>query len=228
VATELNWKNETHWQTRDIAKLVRACLKHSRWTPTRIDVEINYAKPGNSHGELSLALRQLLTLNLPKRGPKDDPITMLATAAISDEPILAPSVVYGLARAMAKIFIIERKREGALTPTMVKRLRDLRSSHGSRARPAWLPNDTHIKRYAKKKAAAKKSFMEQVEEALFRAEARVEDWEAQIEHAESNLKRAQKDLKAEQKRLRAARTRAEERGESIEFVGPGHKLYGHI
>ena len=150
---------------------------------------------------------------------------MLAAASVSDEPVLAPSVVYAIARGLALSFIEKR---GSITPTYSKRRRALKKAVGSRVRPKWLPKNAFIKRYAKPKAPPKKTFMQKVEEALERAEARVEEWEEAVEHAETHLRRAQKDLKAEQKRLRDARKRAEERGDPVERIGRSHRLYGRI
>lgn len=230
-------KNETHWMSRDIGRLVRAALSYSGWKTDKnpkIRVKVGYAKPGNTHGELSPMLnlasyrKRTLTLNLPKRGPKDDPITMLATAAVSDEPVLAPSAVYGLARALAGGFLAVRQQSAPLTPRYAKRVRELKANKSSRVRPAWLPDNTFIRRYAQKKPPVMQSFLAKVEDALVRAEARVEEWEGELEHAERYLGEANTDLKKEQRRMRDARKRAEERGEPVERIGRSHRLYGRF
>ncbi len=230
VPVKIRFTNTTHWQTRDVQKIVRAAMSFAGWKGDGwsqvLTVEVNWARAGNTYGEIgSTFVRGAVQVNLPKRGPKDDPITMLATAAISDEPVLAPSVVYTLARTLALTFIKDRTR---LTEKYRKRKRQLVSLRASKARPTWLPENAFIKRYAKQKPPEKKTFVEKVEDDLGRAEVRVEEWEAQIEHAEAHLKRALRDLKKEQKRLRDARKRAEERGETVERIGRGHRLYGRI
>ncbi len=230
-------KNETHWKTSDIGKLVRAALRYSGWKTTKnpkLRVKVGYSKPGNTYGELSQMLdlashrKRTMMLNLPKRGPKDDPITMLATTSVSDEPVLAPSAVYSLARSLAEGFLNVRRQSKPLTPRYEKRRREIKTNAGSRVRPTWLPAGLYITRYAKPKPPVKKPFLEQVEEALGRAEARVEEWEGELEHAEDYLKRARRDLKREQKRMRDARKRAEERGEPVERIGRSHRLYGRF
>lgn len=221
-------ENTTHWQSRDIGKLMRAVAKHANYK-SDLPVKVDFANPGNSYGEWQWdGRKKTLIVNLPKRGPKADPLTSLAATAVTDEPILAPHVIYCLARTLAIALMEEIGSDIDLKPKFRKRHKELCKMRTSRARPAWLPKDMFIKRYAKKKPPTRKSFLEKVEEALERAEARVEDWESQLEHAEAMLKRAQRDLKKEQKRLRDARKRAEERGESVEFIGPGHRLYGRI
>jgi hypothetical protein len=223
---KLKIENETHWQARDVKKLAVAALRHSglKYDHT-VKLKIGWVKPGNVHGEVGFDLgRRTLLVNLPKRGPKDDPLTMLAASSVSDEPVLAPSVVYAVARGIAICFLDVRHR---MPPKYEDRLRELKQS-GGRTRPGWLPKNAFIKRYAKPKPPPKKTFMQKVEEALERAEARVEEWEEAVEHAETHLRRAQKDLKAEQKRLRDARKRAEERGDPVERIGRSHRLYGRI
>ena len=115
-----------------------------------------------------------------------------------------------------------------MSPRWWNRQRALEKARGSRVRPTWLSKNSFVKRYAKPKEAPKKTFIQKVEDDLERAEVRVEEWEAQIEHAESHHKRALRDLKKEQKRLRDARKRAEERGDPVERIGRGHRLYGRI
>jgi len=224
-ATTLDIKNETHWQTRDVGKLIRAAVKHAGLQAGLVTVTIDFASAGNTYGEIEYtSMDRTLVLNLPKRGPKDDPITMLATTAVSDEPVLAPSVVYGLARTLVTVFI----NRTTAKPRFLKRRQEAVRNRTSRVRPRWLPDNTYIRRYAKKKAPEKKTFVEKVEFALGRAEARVEEWEVEVEHAEAHLKRARRDLKNEQKRMRDARRRAGERGEALEHIGRGHRLYGRF
>ena len=227
-ATKLTVNNETHWKSTNIGTLVRAALKHSKWKPPTLTVNVCWSKPGNSYGEIGLSVMgRRLELNLPKRGPRDSSLTMLATAAVDDQPVLAPSAVYCLVRTMAYHFM------GALDPdtmsnTLYDRKRALNRNKTSRVRPTWLPNEIYIKRYAKKKPPRKKSHLEQVELELTSAEVNLARWEKKKEFANNKVKSWRKELKKQQKRLRDGRASAEERGADIEYIGRGHRLYGRI
>ena len=221
-------KNETHWQSANIKTMVLAALKHSTWKPDRpLLVEVSYTK--ESWGEYAIHTRAVsLDLCLPKRGPRlNSALRALASAAVSDQPILPVEVTWWMARQLAYEFM-HRVPADNMSNRLYSRREGLHADLEERTRPSFLPADAYITRYAKPKPPRKKTFLEKVEDDLSSTEENLAKWEKRKRATDNMVKSWRKELKKQQKRLRDGRASATARGERVEMIGPGHRLQGRI
>jgi hypothetical protein len=200
-------KNETHWQSRDISRMVRLSFQAAREeAKQRVHVEVYQAPNASVAWDLRNEWsRYVLRLYLPKRGCQSDqpPLVQLAQATLgANGNILPPHQTYILAKAITWRLLRRHtvKQRGVRQRTArVKAIG---------YRPYWIPENFAIRKYApKKKPEDNRTFIEKVEDDIARAEERVEKWEAEIERAEAHLKRAQRDLKKHKRRLKEAKKR---------------------
>lgn len=207
-------RNDTHWQSRDIGKMVRLCMKAAGINKDRYSqVTVTYSKgPVCNLTINSYTARGTLHISvaLPKRGRQSGAPALIQMAAVmlgADGPILPLLQTYHLAKRMAtQLYSYHTTGGGRGWTARGLRLRKQLRQDG--VRPPWLPESFSIRKYApKKRPEDNRTFIEKVKDDISRAEERVEKWEAEIEHAEAHLKRAQRDLKKHKKRLRDAKKR---------------------
>lgn len=224
----LHVENETHWRTPDIKRLVGVCLDAADVDPDRKrKVTVVYNKKRRkavSVVDFEIEIRKkdtLLTIMLPKNGPKDphsNGMIAIASAVAAPGPgeLLAPSQTFWMAHYLAKEFalepgalLIEVECDEDTRVTNRERFNELRRACGSDMPPVWAnAADLLIcKVIDPKKDGTYLAFIDKKERAIKRAENAIKKEEKAVVSANRRLKDAKERKKKAIKALKDAEER---------------------
>lgn len=201
-------KNQTHWKSSDVKRIVRAVLEALGLDRTKARcVTITWAKA--SGPTCFVPSYNDIHVRLPKRGPRvmhSNEMVALAAAGIKSETqMLAVSVSYLLANQLAFGLRWERVLPSELLQPV---LRDRNSDMP----PSWADDATKLvitKYKDPRKDGYFREFVDKKRKAIARAEKDIERAENDIKAAERRLFEARKRKRDAEKALRNARARRE-------------------
>ena len=195
-------KNETHWRTRDIKRLVIKAAEASGTEDYWKTVNVTYS--AGAHEWWNCHLRKsLIRIMLPKRGVSGshpNPLVALAAAAIdSKTPILPVQQTYalanGLAWSMARLGGTDRV-DGPLADAAT-----------SNMPPAWAP-DIYIAKYADPlKDGTFVEFAAKKQKEIAKQQAIIDTWTERLNEAQEKIQVARAKQKKAKRSLANAKAR---------------------
>jgi hypothetical protein len=193
-------RNETHWRSKDIKRLIMKAAEASDTTWGKVIVRYHLGGDVNWHVVRS---SRTVKLALPKQGTRREhpnPLVALAAAAIdSKTPILPVQQTYVLANGLA--WMMTSVVRGALAD------QSLHNNSGSDLPPPWAP-DIFIAKYADPlKDGTFVDFKEKKEKEIAKQQGIIDQWTPVLREAQQKIREAQAKQKKAKRSLANAKAR---------------------